>query len=280
LWVGNHLVERVRDGKRNEYVVDGQVLKGFGSDVPETVREIVPFDDVNIQRQFDAPFILGYSPVEVARILGEMLELDVVNEVFSAISKRKWAVDAEINTVKSRLAELKRKIDGLWWVDEVGDIIAGVEALAKRRGEFEEKIEIVQDTVSRILEIQQQMPPETAEAERILFRVDALYERRDKIEEKYVAVGQHVKWLIGILESMPPDVSEAEPVLSEIEWLGEKQRQMEMKIDDVQDAVMGFAKAQDRYGEVVAELQKVEEEFHEQMGDVCPLCGQSIRREK
>ena len=44
---------KARNNKRNEYIVDGMVLKAFGQNVPSEVQAVFQLSDVNFEWQFD-----------------------------------------------------------------------------------------------------------------------------------------------------------------------------------------------------------------------------------
>ena len=62
---------RRRNKDFNGYILknrDKQLeFKAIGTDVPEEIRQVINMNSINIQKQFDSPFLLADTPGEVAR---------------------------------------------------------------------------------------------------------------------------------------------------------------------------------------------------------------------
>ena len=61
---------------RNLYELDGVELEGFGSSVPDEIREELNIDVLNLQTQFETHFLLGKSPGEIAAYFNRIAGLD------------------------------------------------------------------------------------------------------------------------------------------------------------------------------------------------------------
>lgn len=81
------VVERFRSASSNEYRVNGETLKAFGSDPPEAVLEVLRMDSANIQAQGAPPFLLSASPGEAARMLNKAASLDEIDKTIANLRK-------------------------------------------------------------------------------------------------------------------------------------------------------------------------------------------------
>lgn len=125
-------IERIRTADFNGYKVNGTELEAVGVSVPAEVDAAANIADVNIQRQLDAPFMLGLSAGEVARYLNRTIKLDEMDACMSiADSRRKEslkqhkAVESDINSINAKLTELD-------FVDRAQQIIKDIEVLSQK----------------------------------------------------------------------------------------------------------------------------------------------------
>ena len=75
-------VKRAKDGQKvldgTEYETQGMTFSP-GVDVPEEVRKLFNMTEINIQNQFDAPFLATSSPGEIARTINRITKLKAVS---------------------------------------------------------------------------------------------------------------------------------------------------------------------------------------------------------
>lgn len=116
-------VQRIRTKDVNGYSVNGVSLEAVGVSVPDEVGSILNLGDVNVQRQMDAPFLLGSSPGEVARFLNSTVKLDAIDEALSLVESRKRKTKSEATEARKRATEAQALIDSMAWV-EAAEVIA------------------------------------------------------------------------------------------------------------------------------------------------------------
>jgi len=106
---------RVRAG-HTSYKVNDQVLKAFGTDVPEQVRRILNLNETNFQRQLDPPFWLLDSPGQVAKNLNSIVNLGLIDSVMLAASRKVSEAKTQVEYTTTRIDETNKEIDSLQWV--------------------------------------------------------------------------------------------------------------------------------------------------------------------
>ncbi len=104
------IVKRGRSPNDNYYMIDKQIFRAFGVYVPEEVKNVMNMEPINIEKQLDAPFLLGSSPGEVAQILNQIVDLGGIDHAISNIRKEKIRVDQAYRTESTRWEE---KVDEL-----------------------------------------------------------------------------------------------------------------------------------------------------------------------
>lgn len=86
--VGEHEIQRKWSTSENSYTIDGKVLTSIRTSVPSEVKSVYNIDDVNIQCRRDQPFMLYYKDTECASQFSQMLNIEEIDKVTSAINAR------------------------------------------------------------------------------------------------------------------------------------------------------------------------------------------------
>jgi DNA repair exonuclease SbcCD ATPase subunit len=122
-------ITRKRTKSDNLYVKDDKEYRAFGQDVPEDIRKAFDLNDINLQGQMDAPFLLSQSPGEVAQILNKVVNLDVIDKAISSIRKQKLKADGDLKSELTRVSQLEGDLEKFAYLDELETEISGLESL-------------------------------------------------------------------------------------------------------------------------------------------------------
>ena len=128
----DHIVTRAkaRNNKRNEYILDGKVLKAFGQGVPEEVKQIFGLSEINYEWQFDKrPFLLAETGGYIAGKLNEIVNLDLIDISLKNIEQKRRAVNKDIENVNKQLEDILPQIDGYKWIDKAEKELAIIEGI-------------------------------------------------------------------------------------------------------------------------------------------------------
>jgi len=128
---------RGRSGSFNGYVFDsGKTLEAIGQDVPEEVEKIWNMSEVNIQKQFDTPFLISESAAEVARFFNKTIKLDKIDKVLASAESKRRKLNSEIAEKSESALGLEKDIESLAWIDKAEILI---ESASRREKRIEEK---------------------------------------------------------------------------------------------------------------------------------------------
>lgn len=95
------VIKRIRGTSDNKYEVNGSPLISFGNDAPELVAETADVNDLNIQQQGDAPFLLSMNAPEVARFLNGVANLTVIDDAHTNISGKMRCCDSDLMVART-----------------------------------------------------------------------------------------------------------------------------------------------------------------------------------
>lgn len=115
VFVDDHKVSRRKGKGKNEYKIDDEVFKSFGTKVPAEVANLLNMGDINFQGQHDPSFWFSLSPPELSRRLNEIVNLQIMDEAMASVGSQLRKATAVVSVCQDRLAsqevELKRHKD-------------------------------------------------------------------------------------------------------------------------------------------------------------------------
>lgn len=182
-------------GKDNSYILSSskgnspQEYKAFGADVPEPIKNLLNFTEINFQYQLDSPFLLSRTAGEVAKYLNQIVNLESIDLALSKIEKRKRNINDQI---KFTTQEIKKKEDSLKQYDhlnEMEELIESVEKKQKTFTDLKNQYTSLFNTIRQVKSIQQEikeakknLPPEK-EIEALISKAANLKELQDEYED-------------------------------------------------------------------------------------------------
>jgi len=126
-------VKRLRTDSRNEYQInDDKPFKSFGSAVPIEVAELINMTQTNFERQFDTPFIIGWSPGDRGRFINEICNFKQIDESISYINKMIWEERQVVKETKSNIEELESQLEEFEDLDQLEKDIEKLEKIEER----------------------------------------------------------------------------------------------------------------------------------------------------
>lgn len=177
LWTdtGHHVV-RYKGKRRNGYELDGQPFESVGTSVPKDIQEALGVhvailgpkveEQLGISGQLDAPFMLGDSGGNAARILGNLSGITTIDQALSGLKPDINAARRDIEVAEKTLAgyevsikefenllaregHLRQVRTALDRAETISERIAKLQALAEHMEEFNAMV----GTVDRALEL-------------------------------------------------------------------------------------------------------------------------------
>ncbi len=128
---------RSRDGKINDYIVDGCELSNFGRSVPVPVLEIIGVNnqlfDTIYAEQHDVPFLIGkgFSGTERARRLVAFSDVLNIDKAIKVATKRESEYTSEISALESQRDNRTEELSKLGDLIRLREIVEECETLDK-----------------------------------------------------------------------------------------------------------------------------------------------------
>jgi len=266
-------------GKKRSYKMDGEEYSGIRGDIPDTIRKVLNIGDLNIQRQFDQPFLIASAPGEVARTINRIIQLEKVEEWIRSLTSRINKSNQESKIHKEDLERTKEAIKALEWVDNADKDIAEAEKIEKeieREGkkeiELNHLISDVEDIFASMMLSRNRIEGVTSEIE----QCDKLAERMQRAVEEvtilssYIATCEETKRAGRNLAFIPAiDTLERDAALIEIEQL--QMRKLTSTINEINGISDQIKRSFNDLDTFRVELYNAVMNFRK-----CPTCGQEV----
>ena len=269
-------IARINSDEINGYEIGETKLEAVGQNVPDDVKKKLNLSEVNIQYQFDRPFLLADSPTEVAKFFNKIIRLDIIDKVQSKAELTRKRVNTEINNAETRVKELKRILDSFDWVDDAENAIEKLEKVEnkiastqeaigkiqalladissyKRIEEEAEKLSALSSLTEKIDELTEKIKKNTSESETIHTILSEIQEKKRIVEEA------------GKLSSLINITEQIDEYTSSIKEMNEKIKKVEEILENIKENNRIIEEAENK----IKEIQKT-------LPDVCPLCGSAL----
>jgi exonuclease SbcC len=96
-----------KDIKETIYQFGDDLFTGVQRDVPDQIREILNLTELNVQKQFDQPFLVTSSAGEIARTINRITKLDNVDGWISDLAEKINTSKKTVKILESQSKELE-----------------------------------------------------------------------------------------------------------------------------------------------------------------------------
>jgi len=251
-------------------------LEAIGQTIPEEVTKILRLSEVNIQYQFDRPFLLSDSPTEVARFFNKTIRLDVIDRVQAKAEKMRKDINRDIGDGELRIKKLNNDISEYDWIEKVEKDADYLEELNNVINSYIVK----KDSIENLLKEQQEYTTVLYKIRKIS-SLDVLTDGIDLLnkeieEEKTKAVS--IKESLDFISQAEAIIKESTVLLSfeniyqEIDSIDkELQKMINSKI-----ALESLLDESEEYRKQIISSEKEIKELESLLPNTCPTCGQRI----
>lgn len=269
-------VIRSKDSQ-NKYIYNGTTSMAFGQSVPEEIQRALNMDEINLQMQFDQPFLLTSTPGEVARHFNTISKLDTIDVSIKSIKSNIRELEGEIKHDTQRETDLKEELKQYDDLDKFEAELEVLEDVEEKRNKLSKDISEIEHLKTQAEEL---MIESAAIAETLKMKpeVDALLAQYADLREKeneYDALHNLVLEIKDLdqqlfqVEALVRDKENVDSIIALIEKKNnlveeyKELRRYRMELRDLQNALQ----------DIGLEIRDLKETFHREMPEVCPLCG-------
>lgn len=277
-------ITRIKNEKENKYKIDGKknILKAFGTEVPEEISNYFNFNILNFQSQLEAPFLLSKSSGEIAKFLNKIIKLDVIDKALKNIEsiKRKYKNEYENNLKEEE--KIKNEIEKYKWIENFEIELESLKKEDERIKQLENKILDYKDTLNKYKKnilLLDKINKDLKFEKDINYLINLYKNIKEKedfcknIKEKYKNLLKN-KEKIDIYDKKIKLEKEIDDI---VDFYNEKLFKKIEKYNIFKSKFEIFVKNRKKLKSLNENISNLEKEFDEKMGESCPLCGRGIK---
>ena len=270
-------VERSKDGE-NLYVLDDvDSFTAFKDAIPDAINDALNMDDINLQTQIDAPFLLSASSGDVAKLLNRVANLSNIDTTLSNIRKRTQSATRDIANIKEQIEELEKEEKSFAYLEQMEEDVNVLNNLVNRWGEVEENRKELNHLLA-----------ESDESLACLDELSLVLSFEKKVEEALTTHAQiqstkeHTRELQNLLAKICllddelqslPDFDSSDNLLAFAMSFWEQKTHVRSQWLRLGAFVRGIEVQQQKTQSLNVWIQELEKKFHDEFPDECPLCG-------
>jgi hypothetical protein len=274
----NCIVTRGKTNSDNVYVLNETEFRAFGTDVPEEIIAALNLDEaVNIQKQLDQPYLISETPGNVAQHFNRMAHLEKIDIGLKNVQSQIRATEQSIQSKTTELKQVEEDKTSYIYLEAAEQALIVLETRQGRLEELEDSADKLQDLIQDIVSIDQKIlrAEKPLQAEKSLDYIIGVQNTLDK--EKRLE--NSLKMLVEDIETVEERITKANRYISgqdAVESLLEKVQDLKVAKNSrgaLKLFVENLEEVFDLEQTQKASLTAWQQEYEENMPEICPLCG-------
>jgi exonuclease SbcC len=274
-------VERLRSPSRNSYILNGEELKAFGTEVPEEVEKAIALDGYNIQSQMDPPFLLSSTPGEAARMLNKAASIDEIDLVTSGIMKSLNRINTEIKHNERQLEEYAERMKQYEALPEIEKHIEQVEKKEEQQAKLSGRIASLKRLAARAGQVQHELQrtqhiPKAIEKVSAVEKLHHTYQTRKNEHQQLLRLTEQAKEIQRYLKQTE-SIEKAFQLAEKINDKDAQAVESRKRVSEIRGLVHQGRRVELTIKSINLEIRQLEKEYKELAPETCPLCGAKMR---
>lgn len=270
-------VERIRTPSRNEYVLNGEVLKAFGTEVPQEVTDALRMDGFNVQAQMDSPFLLAMTPGEAARTLNRAASIDDIDHTIAGLRRAHSKINRDLSYRQEQIQTHQKDLEQYEDLPSVEEALETAEELEAEKRQTAQDLRALKDAtmkgkrlVSRLDRLIH-VPALFSRCEIIIHSHESLQKVREDHNRfaRMVERATEARDLFGEMAY----VQQVEPLLAQAEQGMDARIRVEQRANLLRQRTARVRSVASALNASQRRIDQIEEEYHELAPEFCPLCG-------
>lgn len=220
----NNLITRIK-GKENKYFFNEKEYKAFGQDVPEEIKKVINFNDINIQKQLDSPFLLSETSGEIAKFFNKIFNLEKIDSSQKEIKSRQTDTKKRLSILEEDMKEDAEKLKSFDWIDKAEKSIKALSEQDNELDILDSELNNLYETLDKIEQAKENLIPEN----------DFAF-MQEKIKELYFSLEPLSKIKDSII-SLKDGIQNVEKYYSRAKREKEELESMEKKLHEIMPEV-------------------------------------------
>jgi exonuclease SbcC len=271
LEVDDHTITRERSKSWNRYTLDGKVFTAFGTEPPSEILTVLNLSDLNFQAQHDAPFWFQESAPEVSRQLNQIVDLSIIDSTLANLDKGRRDALAKVKALEQEVEDAATLRSSMAWAKKASEDLA--EAV-----EYHTSYTEISEDRQRLINLTEAVS-NYGTAQKNARRGAKSAENTVRIGEEWRSAEEErtkLDYLLAHLRTQDAIVSRPIPDLTPLSEVRTRWDKLSLQVKQLKDQINLVLKVKTDCRSKLEQAQELESEFKQQMGKVCPLCGNKL----
>lgn len=278
LYDGN-TISRIKDGSKNIYHLNDLEFTAFGTEVPKEIVEVLNINDINLQAQFDRPFLLDSSAGEVAVHFNKIAHIDQIDSSVKKITSWIKVLENDVNVKTEMINTLNKDAEKFLYLDKMETDVEVLESLELQTSQQNARLNKLKGLIQSINTADKEIVEKSKDllAENAIVSLLELYTTKDSRQKEVSKLKAHIASIHVLAYKLEEErqLISTESMVTSILGNWTSREQESKKVRTLKDMAVNI-----RTTEVQLDLRKktvkeLETRFIDNFPETCPLCGQN-----
>lgn len=282
LTTNGNVITRIKHEKLNGYLLNTQTFSAIKTDIPEEVSKALNMTEINLQTQFDRPFLLDISAGEVAKHFNKIAHLNKIDSSREKVESVIRKINQDIAVKEALIVQYTSEQEKYEYLEKFEAEVEVLEKMESDRSQYQSTrsridpiITQVKDTEKNILEASQIITIENSVNDilSLIDRKETLEEELESLEVLMVSIKRQTRRIQEKkqLTSLLPDVEAINVLYASHNTESISKASLEALIEDIKDTIIKGKLKQ-------VEVDTKELRFTSEFPNICPLCNSVINK--
>jgi len=256
-------------------------FRALNKDVPAEIVQFLNMNEINLQRQFDQPFLLSNTPGQIAAFFNKIAGIDVID--IAAKNARREITELN-QTIKGQRKDIKDKTKRLSLFDFIEIADKELEILENKQKEIDKNEQVVQqikEIVGKIDEISDKIKDEECllAYEPIINNLLEKIKKQKELKNNFSALLSLLSKIENINNKLQKlnKILQFEPIIVELLQKIARKTLLKTQISQFYSLLGKYTTLERGIKETSEKVIDLTNTFNENMPNVCPLCGTKIK---
>lgn len=256
-------------------------FKAFGTSVPEEVSRFLNIDEINLQQQFNKPFLLSDSPGVVAQHFNKVARLDKIDSGLQMINKWIRNLTQDIVTNKSQRVTLEEGLTKFEHLEKFEAEVEVLEDMDNRLKASNKRLDRLDETIADLQIISSDIKDKKVliQKETLVNKILNLYKQLNDGENYLFQLGVLQDKISRIRADMEEwqELSNGEDMVLKVLGLYQSKKLNVEQFISIYSAVSELKHIEGLIKTKEKELKVQQATFKREFPNVCPLCNTKLK---
>lgn len=275
-FIDGYVIVRRKSKRITSYKLDQEeTYKAFSTGVPKQIREILNLGEANFQDQHDAPFWLSKTSGMVSRELNKLVNLEIMDATLSNLTEYTNTAKTNQTSIQNRIESLKQQIKEARIVKQIDSNLSRLEEAEHKKVEIAEDCLSLANVLTAIQRQANDRDRAVVATSELRIALNTARKHREITIER-----ESLLRLVGQARRARSQIRKRPPDLTRLGRCYQAYKKIHRRVEELHGILKDCNELENSLAFLRIEATRKQMKFEKAMGDMCPLCDQSIEKEK